>query len=240
MGSTPASRTISDLTAAAETAKRSLTMTLKRWVLWLCIVALVISELLLFSANQQKSSAQAEARDTKLQIEQLQAQLDKTKDSSAESQNSEIARLRSENQDLLRLRNQVRQLNETNQQLAQQLKSAHLVTQQQQDALQAWQADAAAAQQEQRAAALAAQQQAQTEVSQRNACINNLRQIDAAKQQWALENNKTDVAIPTELDLLPYLKGGIFPVCPGGGAYTINAVGLPPTCSVSGHVLPPQ
>lgn len=25
-----------------------------------------------------------------------------------------------------------------------------------------------------------------------NACINNLRQIDAAKQQWALENNKAD------------------------------------------------
>src|SRR5438477_12065760 len=27
--------------------------------------------------------------------------------------------------------------------------------------------------------------------SQRNACINNLRQIDGAKQQWALENHKT-------------------------------------------------
>jgi hypothetical protein len=48
-------------------------MTLKRWVLWLCIVALVISELLLFSANQQKNAAQAGARDAKQQIEQLQA-----------------------------------------------------------------------------------------------------------------------------------------------------------------------
>ena len=237
MGSTPASRTISDLTAAAESAKRSLTMILKRWVLWLCIVALIISELLLFSANQQKSAAQADARDAKLQIEQLQAELDKSKNSSVESQNSEIARLRSENQDLLRLRNQVRELTETNQQLAQQLKSVHLVAQQQQDALQAWQADAVAAQQAQRAAMLAAQQQAQTEAAQRNACINNLRQIDAAKQQWALVNNKTDEAVPTALDLLPYLKGGVLPVCPSGGTYTINAVGLPPACSVSGHVL---
>jgi len=75
--------------------------------------------------------------------------------------------------------------------------------------------------------------------SQENACINNLRQIDAAKQQWALVNNKTDVDVPTALELQPFLKGGALPVCPGGGTYTINAVGLPPTCSVPGHVLPP-
>ena len=29
------------------------------------------------------------------------------------------------------------------------------------------------------------------ETAQQNACINNLRQISAAKQQWALENNAT-------------------------------------------------
>jgi hypothetical protein len=215
-------------------------MTLKRWVLWLCIVALVISELLLFSANQQKNAARAEARDAKQQIEQLRGELDQGKTSSVGTQNAEIARLRSENQDLPRLRNEIRQLTEANQQLVQQLKAAHLLAQQQQDALQAWQADAAAAQQEQRAAAMAAQQQAQTEVAQRTACISNLRQIDAAKQQWALVNNKTDEVVPTAPDLLPYLKGGVFPVCPGGGTYTINAVGLPPICSVSGHALPPQ
>ena len=238
MGSTPASRTISGLTAAALTAKRSLTMTLKRWVLWLCIVALVISELLLFSANQQKTAAQAELRDAKQQIEQLRTELDQGKTSSVETQNGEIARLRTENQDLLRLRNEVRELTETSRQLAEQLKNARVVVQQQQEQLQDWQADAVAMQQAQRAAAVAAQQQARTEAAQRNACINNLRQIDAAKQQWALINNKTDEAVPTAPDLLPYFKGNVFPVCPGGGTYTINAVGLPPTCSVSGHVLP--
>jgi len=211
---------------------------MKRWVLWLCIIALVISELLLFSANQQKNTAQAESRDAKQQIEQLRAELDKGKTSSVETQNAELARLRSENQDLLRLRNEVRELTETSQQLAQQLKNARLVMQQQQEELQAWQADAAAMQQSQRAAATAAQQQARTEAAQRNACISNLRQIDAAKQQWALVNNKTDEAVPVAQDLLPYLKGNVFPVCPGGGTYTINAVGLPPTCSASGHVLP--
>jgi len=221
-------------------------MTLKPWVLWLCIVVLAVSEFLLFSARQQKNVAQADARDARQQIKQLQAELEQSTNSSYEAQSAEIARLRSEHQDLLRLRNEIRQLtdangqlSQTNEQLVQQLRATRAVTQQQQEALQAWQADAVAAQQAQRAAALAAQQQAQTDVAQRNTCINNLKQIDAAKQQWALVNNKTDVDVPTVQDLLPYLKSGSFPVCPGGGTYTINAVGLPPTCSIPGHVLPP-
>ena len=75
------------------------------------------------------------------------------------------------------------------------------------------------------------------ETAQRNACINNLRQIDAAKQQWALEKGKQATDVPTWDDLKPYL--GRIPHCPAGGTYTINAVGQPPQCSVPGHVLPP-
>ena len=43
--------------------------------------------------------------------------------------------------------------------------------------------------------------------------------------------------LPTASELLPYLKDGIFPVCPDGGAYALNAVGEIPGCSVPGHVL---
>ncbi len=75
-------------------------------------------------------------------------------------------------------------------------------------------------------------------VINQNACINNLRQIDAAKQQWALEKNKNDAAVPTARDLLPYLKDGVFPVCPEGGTYSLNAVGELPSCNVAGDVLP--
>jgi hypothetical protein len=74
------------------------------------------------------------------------------------------------------------------------------------------------------------------ETSQRNACINNLRRIDAAKQEWALEKNKTNGDIPTKEDLMPYI--GRWPVCPSGGTYSINPIGEPPTCSFSGHKLP--
>jgi prepilin-type N-terminal cleavage/methylation domain-containing protein len=74
--------------------------------------------------------------------------------------------------------------------------------------------------------------------AQRNACINNLRQIDNAKQLWATENKKTDADVPADSDIMPYLgKGTAMPTCPGNGRYTINAVSANPTCDASGHTL---
>jgi len=43
------------------------------------------------------------------------------------------------------------------------------------------------------------------QVSQTNACINNLRQIDAAKQQWALENGQGSAAVPGDADVITYI-----------------------------------
>ena len=77
--------------------------------------------------------------------------------------------------------------------------------------------------------------------SQENACINNLRLIDAAKQQWALENKKQSTDTPKTEDIQPYLgrgANGEMPTCPAGGTYTYGTVGEKPTCSVPGHVLP--
>ena len=71
-----------------------------------------------------------------------------------------------------------------------------------------------------------------------NTCINYLRQIDAAKQQWALERQKAPDAVPQPQDLLPYFQNGQMPQCPGGGRYTLNAVSNAPTCSIAGHMLP--
>ena len=78
------------------------------------------------------------------------------------------------------------------------------------------------------------------ETAQTNACINNLRQIDAAKQEWALENNKQSTDTPTQADLThlrnnQYFKNGQFPTCPAGGTYTIGAVSNAPVCSIPGH-----
>ena len=74
--------------------------------------------------------------------------------------------------------------------------------------------------------------------AQKNSCINNLRQIDGAKQQWALENKQVDTAVPTSSDVQVYLKNNLFPHCPSSGTYTVGAVNTDPTCNISLHVLP--
>ena len=86
--------------------------------------------------------------------------------------------------------------------------------------------------------------------AQMNACINNLRQIDGAKQQWALETKQNGVATPGVTDIDPYLgRAGSTAnvICPAGGAagsfaasYDILAVNVPPKCLIvpGTHVLP--
>ncbi len=87
--------------------------------------------------------------------------------------------------------------------------------------------------------------------SQQNACINNLRLIDSAKQQWALEQRGSNGSTPAGSDLQPYLghgSAGELPTCPAdssatptfGTSYTVNNVGTKPQCAqVPGtHVLP--
>lgn len=72
--------------------------------------------------------------------------------------------------------------------------------------------------------------------AQQNSCINNLRQIDAAKEQWALAENKNDGAPVDQAGIAEYIRGGI-PTCPQGGTYTLGPIGTNPTCSHPGHSL---
>jgi hypothetical protein len=83
-----------------------------------------------------------------------------------------------------------------------------------------------------------------------NVCINNLRQIDAAKQQWVLENSKTNNEVPTWSDLKPFLGRGpegslkqLF--CSGDktknctNSYELGDLKTSPRCKIySNHVLP--
>jgi general secretion pathway protein G len=72
--------------------------------------------------------------------------------------------------------------------------------------------------------------------SQRSVCIDHLRQISGAKDQYALSHNG---AAPSELrDLTPEILRHV-PACPSGGAYTIGALDEDPICSKDalGHTL---
>ena len=79
-------------------------------------------------------------------------------------------------------------------------------------------------------------------ISQQNACIYNLRQIDGAKQNWALDHNTLPTVVPLKSDIQPYLgrgNAGTLPNCPADSAttfdtsYSINNLQSPPSCNIS-------
>ena len=80
--------------------------------------------------------------------------------------------------------------------------------------------------------------------AQATTCINNLRQIDSAAQQFALEQHKrTGQSISYPTDLTPFIKlnaNSSIPPCPAGGNYTCNVVGNAPTCDLSSVTTPPH
>jgi len=69
-------------------------------------------------------------------------------------------------------------------------------------------------------------------------CIENLSQIESAKQVWGVENGKKDGDPATTADLIGpqrYLKTS--PICPAGGSYDYTTIGANATCDQAGHVL---
>jgi prepilin-type N-terminal cleavage/methylation domain-containing protein len=77
-------------------------------------------------------------------------------------------------------------------------------------------------------------------LSQKNACIANLKQVDGAKATWALEQKKSSADTVGDTDLFGatlYIRTK--PECPGGGTYDLLTVAEKVTCTLttSGHSL---
>ena len=209
------------LTTAGNRGKRFTIM--KTLIPWVLVVVLIGGSAYLFSENGKKAAQIAELRGEVQEAETLRTEIAELKKSAVS--NDEITRLRKEAEDVLKLRNEVRQLRDQSQQLSKQLNSTVASAQQQQQQLQKLQTQAQQA------------QQAQASAADINSCINNLRQIDGAIQQWALEHQKPPKSLVTAQDVTPYLKDG-FPKCPAGGTYTLGTVEQIPICSIPGHALP--
>jgi prepilin-type N-terminal cleavage/methylation domain-containing protein len=84
--------------------------------------------------------------------------------------------------------------------------------------------------------------------SQQNACINNLRQIDGAKQEWGMDHRVPGTAKPGIAELQPYLGRGAtgsMPTCPLDSrgvfdvSYNVGTLQVAPICKISStnHVL---
>jgi hypothetical protein len=205
------------------------------------LLALILQSAFLYPRSRSKD-AEIEALRAEVAQAQAQHETERGEPRQLAAQEEELTRLRKDNQELHRLRNEVRQLREATQQAAKSppptapapsAASAELLgqLQRQLQQLQAENAQLRASQLQ----SVAVQNVAQAQI---NACINNLRTIDGAKEQWALENRQPAGVVPEPAEIEPYFRDGVIPGCPAQGGYTINAVGLPPLCSIPGHALP--
>jgi len=204
-------------------------MNLKRWFAWACLLLVVVAEVSLFRAYREKNALQTDLRAAQTQMRLTQDELDVLRNSNAGLQAAEILRLRRQNQILTnqvaQWRAELDQANSENQSNAQHLATARIALRLQQDHLEQLQNESRQV------------LDASVAIIARKTCINNLRLIDDAKQQWAVDLAEPDNAVPTVKDLQPYFKDTGFPECPEGGTYSINAVNEVPTCSISGHAL---
>jgi septal ring factor EnvC (AmiA/AmiB activator) len=205
-------------------------MNLKRWFAWACLALVLVAEVALFRAYRENDALQVQLRDAQTQLRQAQDELDSLHSSNAGLQAAEISRLRKQNQiitnQLAILQTSLKQLSDDSRSNSVHLATARTALRLQQQHLEQLQDES--------------QQilDASVAVIARKTCINNLRLIDDAKQQWAMDFGKPETAVPTAKALLPYLKDNVFPECPGGGTIYLNAVNEVPTCSIPGHTLP--
>src|SRR5687768_3027962 len=64
------------------------------------------------------------------------------------------------------------------------------------------------------------------QISQKNACIANLKQIDGAINTWALEKGRTSASTIDTAEIYgPTLYIKVRPTCPAGGTYNYTTVG---------------
>jgi hypothetical protein len=186
-------------------------------VLVLCACgALALGTGFLSHAARRQDDLISTLQKEKTELDALRAENEKWKTVRVDA--AETSRLRQENSELPKLRNQVWQLREpmkaqdsTEPEVIRQLRSENDELRQRKRELR--------------------------ELPNRAACIKNLKLIDAAKKQCTQQNGlQTGEPITTDV-LAPLLPNG-FPSCPDGGHYSVNRVGSPPACSISGHSIP--
>lgn len=207
-------------------------MNLKRWFVVACLALTLVAEFFLFQARHARDSVKSELLSSQVALHQAQGELEDLRNSNAGLQASEILRLRKLNEiitnQFVEVRTSLAELKLEYEQTADHLVTARRALKLQQEHIQELEV--------QKSTIVVAG----VAVIQQNRCNEYLRQIDLAKQEWALDRNKPQGAIPAERDLLPYLKNGVMPTCPSGGIYLINSVSEFPVCSLPGHGLTMQ
>jgi hypothetical protein len=193
----------------------------------IAVAALAVAVVMQHQSIQQMRLDNEELRQQAAQLAPLQEKLAAAAQEAAKAGAASLSE--TQVRELARLRGEVSLLREQTNQLAKARQEIQRLNQR------------LASEEEAKRGAAAQFQALDLKTQRMNACINNLRIIDGAKQQWALEAHKQITDTPTWEDVRPYIgrgPNGELPVCPDGGAYTIGTIGEKPTCSNREHVLP--
>lgn len=221
---------------------------MKTFLPWLLVLLALGGGWFFFNSGQSKSAEITALNEQVAELEDLRAELEALKEDQVSAQ--ELERLRKNSRDALRLRNEIGQLRNQTAAVEQQAQQAWADAERAQAQAQTAQSEVQAlsqqqAQAQQASAASTLEQQlfaarhglTAEGVQLANICINQLRQIDGAKDQWALENGQPASVTPTTEHIAPYLQNQILS-CPSGGSYSLNSIGEAPTCNQPGHLLP--
>jgi hypothetical protein len=194
---------------------------------WILVVSLGVSLVAVYLKSASQNQELQQLRGAAEELDQVRAELEEAQQK-AQLPDGQVIMSRQDKDELIRLRGEVSKLRDDQKRLTQQIQTVRS------------EADSARAQATQllHSERSNVEKLAVMETNQkRDACINNLRQIHAAKQQWAMENNQVPESVPPPQAIAAYLTNNTFPSCPAQGAYILNAVGQIPTCSVQGHTL---
>jgi hypothetical protein len=201
----------------------------------LCLVAAVVggTACLLYCPNKNEIALRTAVEGLRKQIQELEAKAADPKEvEKLRAQVREAAELKKEAEEVHRLRGELTLLRRGRSESGNALAK---LTLQQGQAQTTQRLDSES--QTEHQTDLPAIQQAQVRAF-KSACIENLKEIDAAVQLWALESKKVAEAPVDWKAIRAFLAGGGLPVCPGGGVYGPAAtVSGSPTCSVPGHTL---
>lgn len=198
-----------------------------------CILVLGIAAFFFYSRNQSNELELLKLRAEVAEVAQLREEVEALRARTA--QVDQVERLQKEATEIYKLRNEVRQLQKDKQALYQQFSQRQNAQVDLQNQAQAQQAELLQKENDQLRQENEDILRARV-VGQIDTCIANLRQLDGAKEQWALEHRKAPEETPAFEDLIgpdKYIKS--MPACPGNGNYTLNAVSSLPTCNIPGH-----
>ncbi|MDB6025008.1 MAG: hypothetical protein JWM68_1231 [Verrucomicrobiales bacterium] len=206
---------------------------------WILVLMLAGAHFLVFQDSKRKGSEVQELKKQVAELTAVKAEVEELRQSAIKPE--EVARLRKDNAEVYQLRNKVSQLQKEVSTGAIQARQVPATA----NAAEAAYEKTGVLTPGQLQQVIRENQQLRSEAQefqvlrQRetvNSCINNLRQLDGATDQWAIENKKANGDLVTANDISPYLKK--YPQCASGGTYTVGPVGTSPTCTTPGHALP--